>query len=276
MCRLFGMLSVKPRNATNYLFSDPCSLFTQSTSNPLMLQSDGWGIGFYVNGSLKVLKSSKPVYEESECFKRAAESIKSSIIVAHIRRASNPRGLSREKLISIENSQPFYYENYVFAHNGAITIPDEAAELLGKWKMNIRSLNDSEIYFWYIIKEIYEERNIMEALRNFERDLYKVWAEVRDKHPSKTGPYTSLNMIFSNGRELYAYCKYEEEKLIGSLCYGDQPLMRMVYIANSDKFIVSSEKTNLNEKWEPFENGQLITARVENGKIALTKMKIRS
>lgn len=276
MCRLFGMLSTKPRSAFNYLVSDPCSLLSQSISDPSRLQGDGWGIGFYTNGSLRIIKSARPIYEESERFRGLAESIESNIIIAHIRRASNPRGLPREKLIAIENSQPFYYGNYVFVHNGVIMIPDEAAELLGEWRLKIRGLNDSEIYFWYIIKELHEGRGITEALRNFERDLYRVWFKVRDRHPDKTRPYMGLNIIFSDGEKLYAYCKYDEEidGAIRSLCYGDQPGMRMVYIVSPDNFIVSSEKTNLRENWKLFENGQLIIAHLENNRIALTKIEI--
>ncbi|MBS7606160.1 MAG: class II glutamine amidotransferase [Candidatus Bathyarchaeia archaeon] len=242
----------------------------------MRLQGDGWGIGFYANGSLEVIRSDRPVYEERGRFMEIAESVKSNIIVAHIRRASNPRGLPREKLISIENSQPFYYRNFVFVHNGVIMIPDEIAELLGEWRLRVRGLNDSEVYFWYIVKEVHEGRSVREALKNFEGDLYRVWFRVHDKCPSKARPYMGLNMIFSDGEKLYAFCKYDEEVdgAIRSLCYGDQPGMRMMYIAGSDKFIVSSEMTNLEDDWRPFENGQLIIAQAKNGKISLTKMEI--
>ncbi|MEM2369649.1 MAG: class II glutamine amidotransferase [Candidatus Bathyarchaeia archaeon] len=205
MCRLFGLLSNRPCSAFRYLFGDQCSLFAQSKADPSRLQGDGWGIGFYASGCLRVIKSERPIYEERERFKSIAGSIESNIIVAHVRRASNPRGLPREKLISVENSQPFHYENYVFAHNGTIMIPDEVKGLLGEWRLRIRGLNDSEVYFWFIIKELHEGGSIAEALRNFEKDLWRVWFEVRDKHPGKTRPYMGLNMIFSDGERLYAY-----------------------------------------------------------------------
>lgn len=270
------MISVRPYNAFKYLFSDPCSLFAQSRADPYRLQGDGWGIGFYANSSLRVIKSAKPVYGEHERFKRLAEGIKSNIIIAHIRRASNPRGLPREKLISIDNSQPFYYGNYVFAHNGVIMIPDEVAGLLGDWRLMIRGLNDSEVYFWYILKELHEGRSIIEALRNFERDIWRVWAEVRGRHPDKNRPYMGLNIIFSDGEKLYAYCKYDEELdgAIRSLCNSDQPGMQMTYIADSERLIVASEKTNLEEEWKPLKSGQLITSYVKDGKIIATKIKI--
>ncbi|MEM1586395.1 MAG: class II glutamine amidotransferase [Candidatus Bathyarchaeia archaeon] len=276
MCRLFGLISVRPYNAFRYLFSDPCSLFAQSMADLTRLQCDGWGIGFYVNSSLKVIRSAEPVYGERERFKRLAENIKSNIIVAHIRRASNPRGLPREKLISIDNSQPFYYGNYVFAHNGVIMIPDEVAGLLGDWRLMIRGLNDSEVYFWYLIKKLHEGRSVVEALKDFERDLWMVWQGVRERHPDKTRPYMGLNMIFSDGEKLYAYCRYDEELdgAIKSLCYGGQPGMQMTYTINSEKLVVSSEKTNLEEDWRPLECSQLLTGYIENGRVAIIKIKI--
>ncbi|MEM1674258.1 MAG: class II glutamine amidotransferase [Candidatus Bathyarchaeia archaeon] len=276
MCRLFGLLSITPSNPAKYLVNDPCSLLSQSNADPFKLQGDGWGIGFYINGSLRVIKSERPVYEEQERFRSLAEKIKSNIIIAHIRRASNPRGLPRERLISVENSQPFYYGKYVFAHNGVIMIPDEVAEFLGEWRARIRGLNDSEVYFWYIMKEVHEGRALPDALRNFERTLWDIWLNVRDKHLDKTRPYIGLNMVFSDGGRLYAYCKYDEELdgAVKSLCYRDQPGMQMVYSLSTERLVVSSEKTNVEEDWRPLESGQLLTGYVENGKIMTTKIRV--
>ncbi|MCX8171413.1 MAG: class II glutamine amidotransferase, partial [Candidatus Bathyarchaeota archaeon] len=216
--------------------------------------------------------SEKPIYGEYERFKSLVEGVKSNIIVAHIRRASNPRGLSMEKLISIENTQPFSYGNLVFAHNGVIMISDEVSNLLGEWKQMIRGLNDSEVYFWYIVKELHEGRSIRQALRNFEEDLWMVWSEGHGKYAGKIRPYMGLNMILSDGSSLYAYCKYDES-LNGatrSLCYRDQPAMQMAYIASSDRLVVASEKTNAEEDWRPLKSGQLISGKIEDGRVKIS------
>jgi predicted glutamine amidotransferase len=270
------MISVKPSNASKYLISDPCSLYAQSKVDPRRPQGDGWGVSFYINGSLKTIKSEKPIFEEYERFRSIVENISSNVIVAHIRRASNPRGLPKEKLLSIENSQPFNYKNYVFAHNGIINLPDEMAALLGDWRLKIRGLNDSEIYFWYLMKEIFQGKNISEALRSFQRDLVRVWLENRDKYPEKDRPFIGLNIIFSDGEKLYAYCKYDEEKdgRATSLCYGDQPAMQMFYLHSPEKLAVLSEKTNLEENWQPLISGHLIIGRVINDRIRISIQKI--
>lgn len=261
------MISARPSGAAKYLLTDPCSLCAQSVADPLRPQGDGWGLGFYEDGRLKVVKSEKPIYEEYWRFKSLVDGLRSNIIVAHVRRASNPRGLPIEMLISIENTQPFSYGNYVFAHNGIIMIPDEASDLLGEWRQRIRGLNDSEVYFWYVIREIHEGRSIQKALRNFEDDLWRVWRGGRCRNSGKGRPYMGLNMILSDGENLYAYCKYDED-LDGaakSLCYRDQPAMQMVYIADHERLVVASEKTNVEENWRPLKSGHLISGRIEGG-----------
>lgn len=276
MCRLLGILSLNPSVASRYLLSDPCSLYVQSRVNPARLQGDGWGLGFYEDGVLWLVRSEKPIYEEFERFKAIVESLRSNIVVAHIRRASNPRGLPRSMLISVENSQPFGYENYVFAHNGVIMLPDEMAGLLGDWRTKIKGLNDSEVYFWHIMKGIFEGRSLKEALIIFQENLHKVWLENREKYPDRDRPYIGLNMIFSDGNKLYAYCKYDEERdgQAKSLCYGDQPAMQMVYTASANKLVVASEKTNVKEEWLPIRSGQLLVGEIVGERVKVSMEEV--
>jgi len=274
MCRLFGMLSVKASNARKYLLEDPCSIYVQSRVDPSRLQSDGWGIGFYVEGVPKVIKSEKPVYREYEKFASAAQIASSRVVLAHIRRVSNPKGLLREQLISIENSQPFSYEKYIFVHNGAINIPDEVAERLGEWKGRVRGLNDSEVYFWYVAKEMTKGASFQEAIERFKKVLSVLWQRRREKCDHDR-PYIGLNVLFSDGERLYAYCKYDSEdesKL--SLCLKDQPYFRMSYLADSACLVVTSEKTNHEDKWQVLKSGQLLTGQVfrDNIKISLQEI----
>lgn len=203
MCRLFGMLSVKPCSAQKYLLEDPCSIYVQSRVDPSRPQGDGWRIGFYVNDAVQVIRSEKPVYMEYERFVSAVQIASSRVVLAHIRRASNPRGLPREQLISIENSQPFSYERYVFAHNGVISIPDEVAQCLGEWKARLRGLNDSEVYFWYIVKEMGNGAGFAEAIESFVQVLSDLWQRCRGRHDHDR-PYVGLNALFSDGERLYA------------------------------------------------------------------------
>lgn len=113
-----------------------CSLFKQAVKGK---QSDGWGIGFYVGHVPILFKSEKAIYEEEDKFREIVKSTKGRIIT-HVRKASNPRGLPREKLISPENSQPLSHLKYLIAHNGSINIPDEVIKRLGSSRCVLRRM----------------------------------------------------------------------------------------------------------------------------------------
>ncbi len=274
MCRLFGLLSVKASNAQKYLLGDPCSIYVQSNVDQNQLQSDGWGIGFYIDNVPNVIKNEKPVYEEYEKFASAVQVATSRIVLAHIRRASNPRGLPREKLISIENSQPFSYDRYIFAHNGRINMPDEVARCLGEWKGRLRSLNDSEAYFWYVVKEMTNGASFQEAIEEFEELLSVLWQKSREKY-NHDRPYVGLNVLFSDGERLYGYCKYDrEDESKVSLCLKDQPVFQMSYLVDSAFLVISSEKTNSEEKWQVLKSGQLLTGQISGDNIKISLQEI--
>ncbi len=275
MCRLFGMLSVRPKNARKYLIEDPCSLLVQSKVDPKRLQKDGWGIGYYKNGHATLIKSEKPIFEEYEHFSSIVDQAISTVIIAHIRHASNPRGLPREKIISKVSSQPFMYKNFIFAHNGVIRIPDEVADALGEWKSMIKGFNDSETYFWYIIKEIEKGSSFQEALKSFQETLINLWNKYHVKYPQFKGPYEGLNVIFSDGDKIYAYAKYTKNaESSKSICYKEQPSLQMSYIHTDEQLIISSEKTNQSQDWKPLSNGNLLTGWMSKGKIEIEIQKI--
>ena len=269
VCRLFGLLSVDALNARKYLVEDACSLFAQSKVDPKRMQGDGWGIGYYVNDTPLLVKSPNPVYTEFDRFVSVVKGATSKLIVAHIRRASNPRGLPREKLISKENSQPFMYGNHIFAHNGTVNIPDEVTNCLNEWRARLKGVNDSEAYFWYIMKEMENGATFPEALQSFAETLSKLWQRSRHKYPDKKLPYIGLNTLLSDGKRLYAYCKYEKDESRQSLCFEDQPALQMAYLTKPGSLIVSSEKTSREEDWKILGSGQLMVAQISGRRVKI-------
>jgi predicted glutamine amidotransferase len=263
------MLSANVSCAGKYLLEDPCSIYHQSKADPSRLQKDGWGIGYYFNGVPKVIRSEKPVYMEQDKFTKAVKTASSRVVLAHIRQASNPRKLPIKKLISIENSQPFSYKNYIFVHNGLITIPDEMAESLGEWKRRLRGLNDSEVYFWHVVKEMENGASFLEAIRRFEKMLSVIWQRV-GKRRNFNHPYIGLNVLFGEGEKLYAYCRYNIEDETGlSLCLKDQNVFQMSYLLKSNSLVVASEKTSREDEWQALENKQLLVGEIAGGKIEI-------
>lgn len=264
MCRIVGVISAEPVKVTHYLINAECSLFNQAVKGK---QGDGWGIGWYTGRSLKIFKSEKAVYDEIDVFKRVVEDISSKIVIAHVRKASNPRNLPRKEIIGWENSQPFRYQGRVFAHNGVLRIPDEVAEALGEYRDLIKGKNDSEVYFALLMREWDLMKDVAHALRSLEEALWKALEKSDKEYPS---PYSSLNAVFSDGERLYAYNRYSTEKEIvslKSLCYGDDPYYEMTFLPRDDMLIVASEKLWKSSEWRKLSNGELLTAWIEDAKI---------
>ncbi|MGQ9514284.1 MAG: class II glutamine amidotransferase [Thermoproteota archaeon] len=267
MCRLFGMISSEATSAERYLVEVECSLLRQSNKDSKRLQSDGWGIGYYIDRSAYTVRSERPVYSDVDRYRSVVFQTRSRIIVAHIRKVSNPKGLPRDILLSITNSQPFSYGNILFAHNGTINIPDEVAQHLGKYRRMIKGVNDSEIYFWFLVRSLEGGERVPVALKNFEETLQKLWLEHSHKHPDKKRPYVGLNIVMSDGEKLYAYCRYsEEDDSSRSICFRDQPVFKMCYL-RGNPLVVASEKMTKEDEWIFLESGQLLMAEVEGSTV---------
>ncbi|MEW5761142.1 MAG: class II glutamine amidotransferase, partial [Candidatus Thermoplasmatota archaeon] len=245
MCRMLGLISSKKRENSDVLFYDECSLFHQSKCKEDRLQGDGWGFGYYVNGNAKLIKSPNPIFNEKEKF-ISCTNIDAKIILAHVRKASNPRGLTRELLISLENTQPFSDGKLIFMHNGTITIPDEILGTLGEYKEYVKGSNDSEVLFWLFVKNLNEYK---EVKATFEATIEDLW-DILDKVNSIPTPYIGLNCIFSDGNDLYALCKHDHVEKGLSLCFGEQEYYQLCYKIDKNRLVIASEKTEKNDKWE--------------------------
>lgn len=258
---MLGIVGVKPITPLKHLINAECSLLRQAE---LGKQGDGWGIGYYLNGSPKLFKSEKPVYSERDLFSKIASSVSSKIIIAHVRKASNPRRLPRDELIGVENSQPFTYHDRIFAHNGTIRAVDEAMEFLGRYRSIVMGNNDSEVYFALLMMKWGLEGDICKALRWIEEILMKA-AKSSDKN--YRNPFTSLNAIFSDGKKLYAYNRYLEGSDLRSICYKDSPYYTLTFLDEGDTLIVASEKLWKDDNWIKLSNGDLLTAWIEGEEI---------
>jgi len=255
-----GIISPKPVSAYDLLVQSRCSLLEQAKVGN---QGDGWGVGYYVDGELRVLKSPGAAYLEEDAFKKVARSVRSRIIVAHVRKASNPRGLPRELLISMENTQPFSHGSFVFAHNGVIYVPDEALERLEpEYRKLVKGLNDSEVYFALLLMALDNAGDVADALRMVEEELQEA-VNVCGRGVKK--PYSSLNAVFSDGERLYAYNRYLSDDG-ESLCLKDQPYYQMVYARVGDGLVVASEKIG-QHGWTEMHNGELLEAYVVDGRV---------
>ena len=294
MCRLFGQISLRERNAADLLVGSEFSLLKQSSLNKKSLQKDGWGLvwlrspfGRYpegieiprrgtakrrLNGGWDVVKSARPVFEEKARFSAAARGAESPLIIAHIRRASNPKKLRPSRLNKPENSQPFSHDGLVFAHNGTLNIPDEVARTLGRLAGNLKGVNDSEVLFWLFVKtwevslrEIPRRGTGKKPGRDRWRKVFRrmisriesVWDSIPKEKRKFKAPYSGLNFLASDGRVLAAQSFYDRPDG-KSLCGQGRPYFEMCYRVSEGRVAVASEPLDNSPGWRPIPNRHLL------------------
>ncbi len=274
MCRLFAQLSATPAPVRPYLIDSAYSLLRQSDADPKRPQKDGWGIAHFKGRRVVLVKSPGAASKERRRFEREAGKTVSRSAVAHLRAASNPLGLPIKKLISKANSQPFTDGRILFAHNGTLEIPQEVAGALGPLRRNLRSRNDSEVYFWQFIKHYRKTRDVAKALTLCVKEDWDLWRKCQDKHPDKEKPYTSLNVLIAEPKRLYAFCHAFRPKPARSLFTPGLPWTVMTFARRGARLLVSSE--GLDQKpWKRLTPPALLTADVGSGRLRVSVRKLK-
>jgi len=257
MCRLFCTLAKEKINLNYYLFDAKYSIIKQAKYEK---QDDGWGTVIYdKNKPSFIIKSIKPFYEEKI---ENLNIFNPKLVLFFVREASNPRNIDKKLLINIEATQPFFHQNISFAHNGSIEIPDEVIQSLGNFKYKPLSLNDSEAYFICFLKFFEEEKDVFKALKKTEDFIVKTYNETKT---NKKRPYSSLNVIISDGYKIYALNKY----LINykqSLIDPNREYYKMCYYADEEKLIIASEPIE-EDGWKDLGNNKFIEGYIEEGKV---------
>jgi predicted glutamine amidotransferase len=270
MCRLFGMLATRDASAEEWLVRSDRSLLAQSHVTPDTAQKDGWGIGWFADqGRAHVVKGVRGAYEEGdrERFSEAARSAVASVVLGHLRHASNPLKLAPEALIGLPNSQPFENHTVLFAHNGSIPFPNETRPMLGTFEPRIQGVNDSEVLFWLLVRNTHEHDDPLTGYVRTVEDLYRVWEGVgRPAIP----PFSGLNVIFSRGPdELWAFCQWTGDHGEG-LLDAHRRYYEMTYAEFPHQVIVGSEPFDEEKgRWKTLGSGSYLHARRENGHLKL-------
>lgn len=81
---------------------------------------------------------------------------------------------------------------------------------MGEYKSVIKGVNDSEVYFAFLLKKLAETKDLVEAFRGVEKDL---WSILERSGRNIKYPYSSLNTIFSDGIKIYALTRYLRGKI---------------------------------------------------------------
>src|SRR5205085_7852443 len=109
MCRLLGYCARREVSVASLLTEDGLAGFTALSA----FHSDGWGMGWYNSTGPHITKSARRAGDEPD-YAGLAHSALGDTGLVHLRWATP--GLH----VGYENSHPFRYGPYAFAHNGAI------------------------------------------------------------------------------------------------------------------------------------------------------------
>ncbi len=148
----------------------------------------------------------------------------------------------------MQNTHPFIYKQFAFAHNGAVA-PNEGLEALiaPHLREHITGTTDSERHFLALLS-VFEKVAPIEAFRIHMNTL-------RQQLQS-----TSLNCLLLTPHALYAACDFDANS---PLALRDPDYFPMFYKATPDAVVVASTGLGQGAGWQTLKNGQMLV--VERG-----------
>jgi predicted glutamine amidotransferase len=241
MCQLLGLNANTP---TDVMFS-----FTGFATRAEE-HKDGFGIAFFEGAGLRLLVDaqsarSSPIAELVQRFP-----IRSSHIVAHIRKATQGR-------VALENTHPFVRElwgrYWVFAHNG--DLKGFNPRLHGAFRPVGET--DSERAFCWLMQELAKAHASVPSIAELSATLREL-APVAATHGT-------FNFMLSNGQALWAHCSTKLHHLVrqhpfarASLQDDDVTVDFALHTSAQDRVaVVVTEPLTSDEVWTPFAPGEL-------------------
>ena len=184
MCELLGMSASVP---TDICFSFTGLIRRGGHTGP---HKDGWGIAFYDGKGCRTFHDPAASAHSPIADFLRGHSIKSEIVISHIRRANRGR-------VALENTHPFVREmwgqNWVFAHNGQL-------HGIKAWPLGAyRPIGgtDSEFAFCWMLGKLRERWAKPPADRVLQAAIEALALEVAQ--------HGVFNMLLSNSRTLYCF-----------------------------------------------------------------------
>jgi len=207
MCRLYGLHANALSRVECGLVRGQNALLSQSRrdlrgrANP-----DGWGIALYDNG-FPVVERRSTAASANLRFSEVAASASAHTAVAHVRAASIGGA-------ALENTHPFSWGRWTFAHNGTVSAFDRVgprleAETAPDLLKQRRGSTDSELCFLWLLARLRRAGvNLEGPSLNLERAVERIGASIaaldalcRSEDPGRAAV---LNFVLTNGRALIA------------------------------------------------------------------------
>ena len=249
MCELLGMSANVP---TDICFSFSGLIERGGHTGP---HSDGWGIAFYEGRGCRTFHDvdASANSEIAKFLKRY--SIKSDIVVSHIRRATHGK-------VCLENTHPFQRELWgrpiTFAHNGKV--PKIKKEPLHYY--NPVGTTDSEWAFCWMMDAL---RGAYTEPPRGRKALTQTVKDLAD-HLHELGIF---NMLLSDGKHLFAYCGTQLSWVTRRAPFGEARLIDTEMAVNFQELtrpddvvsVVATRPLTDNEDWTVMEPGSLVVFR---------------
>ncbi len=193
MCRLYALHANEPTRVECGLVKAQNALMEQSKGDfEGLVHGHGWGVADYRDGLPLVEKQTWAAFH-GEHFSRKAARVYARTVVAHVRRATvGPT--------SFENTHPFHYGRWIFAHNGTVPHFDKV-----RFKMldhidplhraEISGDTDSEHVFRYLLSLFlrHPERGLLNVVSEGLRQIMAWSAEIDNTRQ------VGLNIILTDG-----------------------------------------------------------------------------
>lgn len=150
MSRLFAYMANDPNRVACALYPARQALVADAAN--LSPPADSWGIGFY-QGEVLLQRRPKPPTGPVD-FYAVAKDLRTDVIIGHVRAGT----IGKPKN---ENTHPFRFRSWMFAHHGTVPQFDEIGSKLLETvpdflQRNIRGQTDSEVLFHLFLGRLHE------------------------------------------------------------------------------------------------------------------------
>ena len=155
MARLFGFIANRPDILARVAAHEARLLVEPNPGKSL-----GWGIGFYQGG--EVLLRRRPVDDRPTVdLSIALSDVRTDVAIGHVRSATVGAQ-------STENTHPFRYRQWLFAHTGTVaafaSMRDRLAESIPQFlRRNVRGETDSELLFHLFLSFLHDAGKLGDA-----------------------------------------------------------------------------------------------------------------
>lgn len=246
MCELLGMSANVP---TDICFSFTGLMQRGGRTGP---HADGWGITFYDGRASRSFHDPQPSCDSEIARLLQSYSIKSTVVISHIRRANRGR-------VCLANTHPFVRElwgrHWVFAHNGQI----KGVKRLPLSYYRPVGTTDSEYAFCWLLDRI---RSRWSRPPRRRETLWHYVAELS----AEMAALGVLNYLLSDARVLYAHCSTELAWLTRRAPFGPAHLTDADMVVDFQKettpddvvTVIATRPLTDNEQWNRMGQGELV------------------